>query len=467
MRENKTVIQRIGAVFKGLFSGFGGSGGTRYFGANWALLDGLSRLLSRSKIDYAAEVGDVTHNSMVMAAVRWVGNTLPEAPLTVVSTRKGKEEVVPNHPLAQLFKRPNPYHSGSTLLKCFALSWICDGNVFFLKRRNGAGRPIELYYLPHWMVEPRWSADGNTFITHYDYIVDGVATRIEPSEIVHIADGMNPLTRRAMSPLRSLFREIFSDNEAANFSAALLVNSGVPPFIVTTKEDKDLDAESLKAAIKRQTSGDNRGEPIVASGGIEVKQLSFNPESLNLKAARMINEERVSAVLGIPAIVLGFGAGLERSTFANFKEAREAAYESYIVPLLRHLEEELTHQLLPDFSMDSTARVSHDLSSVRVLQEDQTALYTRLTIGVKGGWIKRSEARAAVGLPVTPEDEVYITASAPVPNDNGLNPAADVTKGIELKGLAGELNLDEGAAWWREHAPAIARDLVEADTLHA
>jgi len=174
----------------------------------------------------------------------------------------------------------------------------------------------------------------------------------------------------------------------------------------------------------------------------------------------------VSAVLGIPAIVLGFGAGLERSTFANFKEAREAAYESYIVPLLRHLEEELTLQLLPDFTNDSTARVSHDLSSVRVLQEDQTALYTRLTIGVKGGWIKRSEARAAVGLPVTPEDEVYITASAPTPNDNGLNPAADVTKGIEVKGLA-EMNLDEGAAWWRENAPAVARALVDADTLHA
>ncbi|MEN3331464.1 MAG: hypothetical protein V7641_829 [Blastocatellia bacterium] len=470
MRENKTLLQRIGASIKGLFTGFGGSGGNRYFGANWHLLDGLlPTILSRSRIDYEAEVGDVTRNSIVMSAVRWVGNTLPESPLTVVTNRKGKDEVVPNHPLVQLFKRPNPYHSGSTLLKCFALSWVTDGNAFFLKRRNGAGKPVELYYLPHWMVRPRWPGDGSQFISYYEYFVDGIPQRFEPSEIVHIADGMNPLTRRGMSPMRSLFREIFSDNEAANFSAALLVNSGVPPYIVTSKDGADIDAESLKEAIKRQTSGDNRGEPIVASGGIEVKQLSFNPESLNLKAARMINEERVSAVLGIPAIVLGLGAGLQRSTFANFKEAREAAYESYVVPLLRHFEEELTLQLLPDFTSDGTMRVSHDLSQVRVLQEDQTALYQRLTIGVKGGWIKRSEARAAVGLPVTPDDEVYITASAPNPHDNGLNPLADVSagKGIEHKGLAGELNLDEGAAWWREHAPALARDLVNADTLHA
>jgi HK97 family phage portal protein len=463
VENNKTLLQRIRASFKGLFTGQGGSGLPRFFGRNWELLDNLfPALFSRTQIDYEAEVGDITRNSLVMAAVRWVGNTLPEAPLTVVTNRKGKDEVIPNHPLVQLFKRPNPYHSGSTLLKCFALSWVIDGNAFFLKRRNGQGKVIELYYLPHWMVEPRWSADGSTFITHYAYCVDGAETRFEPSEIIHIADGMNPLTRRGLSPMRSLFREIFSDNEAANFSAALLVNSGIPPYIVTSKEDRPLDVEALKEEFVRQTQGDQRGKPIIASGGIEVKQLSFNPESLNLKSVRMVNEERVSAVLGIPAIVLGYGAGLERSTFANFKEAREAAYESYIVPLLRHLEEELTLQLLADFTTDNTARVSHDLSQVRVLQEDQTALYTRLTIGVKGGWIKRSEARAAVGLEVGPEDEVYLTATS-TDSTNSLDPINDLKKSIETKSLT-ETDLEEGAAWWLENAPAVARELVNAES---
>ncbi len=408
MIENASLLKRLRIRLKGLFSGQGSSEPERFFGHNWQMLDGLSSLVSRSRISYEHEVGDVTRNSLVMAACRWVGNTIPEATLIVVSNANGKDETVNNHPLVKLFKRPNEFHSGSTLLKCFALSWITDGNCFLLKRRNARGVPVELYYLPHWMVYPRWPSDGSRFISHYDYIVDGSTQQYEPSEIIHITDGMNPLTRRGTSPLRSLFREIFSDNEAANFSAALLVNSGIPPYIVTSP-NADIDEQSLKDAIKRQTSGDNRGEPIVASGGIEIKQLSFDPDSLNLKACRMINEERVSAVLGIPAIVLGFGAGLERSTFANFKEAREAYTESYLLPLWRHIAEELTLQLLTDFTSDETMRVSNDLTQVRVLQDDQNKLYARLTVGVRGGWIKRSEARAAVGLEVAPEDEVYLT----------------------------------------------------------
>jgi len=403
---NASLLKRMALRVKGIFSGQG-SDGPRFF--NWAF--DSPALFSRSRINYESEVGDVTRNSLVMAASRWVGSTIPEAPLVVLSNKTGKDEVVSNHPLVKLWKRPNPFHSGSTLLKCFALSWLTDGNVFFLKRRNARGVPVELYYLPHWMVFPRWPSDGSKFLSHYDYIVDGQATRYDPSEIVHISDGMNPLTRRGTSPLRALMREIFSDNEAAHFSAALLINSGIPPYIVTSRDNADIDEESLKEAIRRQSTGDHRGEPIVASGGIEIKQLSFDPDSLNLKACRMINEERVSAVLGIPAIVLGFGAGLERSTFANFREAREAYTESYLLPLWRHIAEELSLQLLTDFTTDETMRVSHDLTQVRVLQDDQNKLYARLTVGVRGGWIKRSEARAAVGLDVMPEDDVYLLVS--------------------------------------------------------
>ena len=408
MIENKLgFFKRVGLAFKGIFSGTGGSGSTSWFG--WSTGSFLNNLFSRSNIDFEQEVGDVTKNSLVMAAVRWVGNTLPEARLIVTKPGKsGKQEEIPNHGLVRLFMRPNDYYSGSTLLKCFALSWIVDGNVFFLKVRNNAGKVVALHYLPHWLVEPRWTPDGSEFISYYVYKVDGREQRFEATEIVHISDGMDVLTRRGMSPLRSVLRELFSDNEAANFSSALLLNSGIPPYIITSKDGVDIDADGLKEAIKRQTTGDNRGDPIVASGGIEVKQLSFDPQSLDLKQLRRLPEERVAAVLGIPGIVLGFGSSLDRSTYSNYQQGKEAAYESYIIPLLRHIEDELTHQLLEDFETDQTAVVSHDLSQVRVLQDDQNELYKRLDTGVRGGWIKRSEARQQVGLEVNAEDDVYL-----------------------------------------------------------
>jgi hypothetical protein len=79
----------------------------------------------------------------------------------------------------------------------------------------------------------------------------------------------------------------------------------------------------------------------------------------------------VTAVLGIPAIVAGLGAGLDRSTFTNMAEAREAAYEAGLIPMQRILGEDIRFQLLADFGDDPFAfRFGFDLSKVRVLQED-------------------------------------------------------------------------------------------------
>jgi hypothetical protein len=57
-------------------------------------------------------------------------------------------------------------------------------------------------------------------------------------------------------------------------------------------------------------------------------------------------------VLGIPAVVVGLGAGLERSTFTNMAEAREAAYESGLIPAQKILGEDIRFQLLPLFGDD-------------------------------------------------------------------------------------------------------------------
>src|SRR5581483_6204053 len=125
------------------------------------------------------------------------------------------------------------------------------------------------------------------------------------------------------------------DDEAANFTAALLRNMGVPGVVVSPEQGATVsqeDADVTKAYVKSKFTGDNRGEPLVLSGPTKVQQFGFSPEQLLLKELRRIPEERVSAVLGVPAMVAGLGAGLDRSTFTNYAEAREAAYEQAIIP---------------------------------------------------------------------------------------------------------------------------------------
>jgi hypothetical protein len=131
---------------------------------------------------------------------------------------------------------------------------------------------------------------------------------------------------------------------------------------------------------------------------------------MDVRNLRRIPEERVTAVLGVPAIVAGLGAGLDRSTFANFAEAREAAYESLIIPIQRLLAAEVQAQLLPEFERDFRRfRVGFDLTNVRVLQEDTNSAAQRWETLVRAGIATRAEARAYFGLPVDDAaDRVYL-----------------------------------------------------------
>ena len=167
------------------------------------------------------------------------------------------------------------------------------------------------------------------------------------------------------------------------------------------------DVDDVKLRFMGKFSGQHRGEPLVLSGGVRVDKLSFTPTELNLREVRFIPEERISALLGLPPGVAGLGAGLARNTFSNYAEAREAAYENNIIPTQRLLSAELDTQLLPDLGNPATEHVSFDLSQVRVLQDDQDKLYSRMAVGYNAGFLKRSEARQATGWPVEPGDDEY------------------------------------------------------------
>jgi hypothetical protein len=186
---------------------------------------------------------------------------------------------------------------------------------------------------------------------------------------------------------------------------------GVPGLIISPDTDAPISAQEAtdaKTYFSEQFSGDKRGEPIVMTGRTKVEQFGFSPEQLLLRELRRIPEERVTAVLGVPAIVAGLGAGLDRSTFTNMAEAREAAYESGIIPTQRIIAEDIRFQLLADFEADVHPwRFGFDLSKVRVLQEDLYRQAQRNDLAYRGGWATRGEARRPMGLPVNDGDDVY------------------------------------------------------------
>lgn len=394
--------RQTGAAVKGFAMRWGGYGRTV-----------VERLVSgRSRFNYALAVGDGRGNAIVLACILWLCRTFPEAPIRV-QTRKadGELEPDPRHPLVQLLHQPNDYYSGILLWTATIGDWML-GNAYWVKVRSGAGRVVQLWWVPSSAIDPKWPADGTVFISHYEYTVEGRKYRLEREDVVHFRNGLDPENpRKGLSPLGALMREIFTDDEAANFSASLLRNLGVPGVLISPEGDVEVDqadAEKIKGEFEQRFGNDNRGRAMVLSNAVKTQVLSFNPQQMDLKMLRRVPEERVSAILGTPAVVVGLGAGLDRSTFANFKEAREAAYEGNVIPTQRFMAAELTTQLLPDFGDPERLVMDFDLTQVRVLQEDQDALSKRVLDQLWKGAITRGEAREKLGYDQDEEGDVYL-----------------------------------------------------------
>lgn len=386
------LVQRTVAAFKA-FTAMQWSRSSSWF----------SMMLGSTQIDYRASAGDGRTNAAVMACVRFAQRTFPEAPLVVmVRNSDGELKPVPDHALQQKLEHPNPYYSGVHLLGAIVADLMLTGNAYIVKVRTGNRRIAELWWAPSTTMEPAWPDDGSKFISHYEYRVEGDVINISPEDVVHLRQGFDPSNqRKGLSDLVSLYREIATDNEAANWTASLLRNGAVPGIIVSPEGDTVAtteEAEEVREKLAQRWGGDNRGGPTVMKGATKVQVLSFSPQEMDLARIRNVPEERITAVFGIPAAVVGLGTGLEQTKVgATMAESREQAYESCLIPLQRLIVAELQMQLVPDFGDPATLRLMFDLSQVRVLQDDQNALHERARADLGAGLVTLNQALQMIG----------------------------------------------------------------------
>ena len=367
--------------------------------------------LPRTAIDYEREVGDGTKSDIVMAGVHWLMGAFPEAPVILNRlTSDGNPEPVLIHDFLALLKRPNPYYSGEQLWMGIEMSYTVEGNAYALIVPNNAGRPAQLWWVPHWMMEPEWDREGNEFLTHYVYSPPGHRPiRIEAEDVLHFRFGFDPNNpRKGLSPLRTVMRELFTDAEAANWTASLLRNGAVPSIMVMPKENaniiqKDDDLKATKADLLASFTGDRRGEPMAIGSPVDIAQFGYNPQEMDLASLRRIPETRAAAVLRLPPIVMGLLSGLEFATYANFREAERVAYRANLIPTYRNMAGTLHTQLLSRFEQNiDQFQVNFDVSRVEALQENADARAARWRGLFEGGVAELGEARAEVGLTVDP-----------------------------------------------------------------
>jgi HK97 family phage portal protein len=430
-----TVWQRVKAVVSGNYKELLAYDAAQ---SSWYLGDSAGYMWrggnGNTAINFAQESGPPDANAIVMACINWVTTTFPEAPLRVHRRVGDQVDTINEHDLLRLIDTPNQYYTGLDLWQATLQSYNLDGNAYWIVLLNGSGRPVEIWYEPNFAIRPIGSA--TEFISRWQVYRSGAWIDLDPKYqmVMHFRRGIDPRNQRmGVSRLNAAHREIYTDEEAAQYTATLLRNMGIPGFIVSPKGDVVItgeDARIVKHDMMAATQGDKRGEPIVMNGAADVTRLSFTPSEMDLGALRTLPEERISALMGVPAIVAGLGAGLDKATYSNFEQAREQGWRDNIIPTQRVIAMTLQNRLLPLLGGRPGDTVDFDLSQVRALQDDQNALYTRMAVGFNAGFIMRSEARQVTGWPVEDADKVYKQAPAMHPAlaaALGADPAADAT----------------------------------------
>jgi HK97 family phage portal protein len=376
-----------------------------------------------------SRIGQGLSANVVMAPLQWIGRTFTQAEPIVERKRAGRWSHIDGHALEMLLLRPNEHYEGDALTKAILLSWFADGNAYLLKVRDELRRVVQLWYVPHWMMEPKWPDDGRTFIAHYEYKpTAGTTEYLPPSEVVHLRYGLDPAnTRKGLSPLKTVLREVVTDEEASKFSSYILRNMGVPGGVIAPKSsDARPSPEDVKAMKEYMQNfrGVNRGEWLVVGAPTEVAQFGFDPNRLMLGPLRDISEERVCAILGVPAAVVGFGAGLQSTKVgATMREMVRMARVNCIEPAQFTIARQLTRQLMPDFEpRPERARVWFDNSSVPMFAEDETEAAKRVAMLVEKGLLRVDRGQEMLGLEVDDTQAVYLRSSATVAVTPGEEP---------------------------------------------
>lgn len=234
-------------------------------------------------------------NELVYACIMEIATSVSEAPLRVYRETEAGWEELPDHPLRQLIRRPNPVLSEYELWELTVVYLYLAGNAYWEIVRARDGRPRELRPLRPDRVRIIPHPEPQVHHT-YAYALDGLLYDLG-TDVVHFKLP-NPLDEYfGQPPLRAAIRAVAVDNEATEYVKALLQNDAMPRVVVTTQQRLDeADVERLRRRWRDRFGGENRGTPAFLQAGMDVKVLGLNLRDLEFPDLRSISEARICAV---------------------------------------------------------------------------------------------------------------------------------------------------------------------------
>ena len=242
---------------------------------------GRSILTQLPGVDYHYVVGDLVSRDLLIAPIAWLQRVVPEGKIALSRMAPdGTDQPVETHPFLDLLAMPNDGYDWDTLLKGVIASYVLSGNAYIMVVRNRGGRVGQLWYIPHGLIEPV-GGGREMYLSHYDYRVDGMTVRLEPDDVIHIRNGIDPRNHLlGLAPIESVLDQLALDKQVTTWVNSLLRNYAVPGMMIGPDKDDVIsreEADELVQYVNASFTGEGRGRTVGMRGRWKMQQFGFSP----------------------------------------------------------------------------------------------------------------------------------------------------------------------------------------------
>lgn len=325
-------------------------------------------------------------------------------------------ELLEGTDIDKILKRPNKDESFSFLMLKASAFYSMAGNSFFervsLETGPNKGIPKELYVLRPDRFEFITEEHTGRFVG-YRYKVNGreVSWICDPitgqCDILHLKTFHPTDDWWGAAATQSAAREIDTGNAATQWNKSILDNEARPGMIFTLVGAGIDQMDELEAQLQERNSGpENAGRNLIIAGedGTSATPYGWSPKDLDFNEGDLRLCRKIAIAYGVPPMLLGIPG---EATFANYKEARLAFWESTVTHQLSLFRDEFNNWL---FGLDSDEFIDYDLTKVPAIMEKQEILWTRAE---KATHLSVNEKREMTGLESwgTSGDVILVSAS--------------------------------------------------------
>lgn len=350
---------------------------------------------------YRYMIDGYSANEVMYACVEELASSAAEPRLVVVrKTDKGPEQIK-DHPVLDLFEHPNPFTSGYDLMAALIMWRFIAGNAYIEKVRSAAGKLVQFWPLRPdrmWVIP-----DEAQHIRGWEYRLGGRPYPLPASDVVHVHTRLVMDDYYGMPPARPAAMRIDSANAMRAFTQAFFNNAGVPAGLLTfEKQVGQAEAQMVRDRFRNDYGGNNAHGVMVLGGVGGGNTVTYTAMGLPLGERGLVMPEldeiidaKTAMVFGVPLELIGARLGMIHGNRSTTKEARAGFWDETLMPLYKEIAATLTMSLQPEYG--DFDYLEFDTSTVKALQEDESAKVDRVVKKVQAALCSIQEGRVELG----------------------------------------------------------------------